>query len=240
MSGRSPRKPLAALVATRFPEVDDPDAAIEAGHVRVDGVVVHNPRSLVSSSAAVVLVAPRELRGAVKLRAILDALGGPAVEGRVALDVGASTGGFTSELLDRGVVRVYAVDTGHGQLLGSLRQDRRVVNLENVNAGDLDRTLVPEPVDVVVVDVSMSPLAVIVPQVSERVDLAPGADLVALVKPMFELQRGELPTSDADYADAVSLASAGIAAAGWRVVDAVRSPVTGARGAVEFAVRASR
>jgi 23S rRNA (cytidine1920-2'-O)/16S rRNA (cytidine1409-2'-O)-methyltransferase len=105
---------------------------------------------------------PQPLAGEAKLRAALAAFA-PAVQGRIALDVGAAAGGFTRVLLEAGARRVYAVDAGFGQLLGSLRQDPRVVNLERTNLGVLDAALVPDPIELVTIDVSYISLASAVP-----------------------------------------------------------------------------
>ena len=115
---------------------------------------------------------------------------------RVCLDLGAAAGGFTRVLLDAGALRVYAVDVGFGQLLGSLRQDSRVLNLEATNVSKLDRRLIPEIVEVVTIDVSYLALAAAVAQL-DRIDIAPDADLVGLVKPMFELRMATAPTDPA-------------------------------------------
>lgn len=152
--------------------------------------------------------------------------------GKVALDAGAAAGGFVKVLLERGARRVYAVDAGHGQLLGSLRQDLRVVNLEGVNLGALDGRRVPEPVQLVTLDLSYLSLSAAVPQLS-RIELAAHAELVGLVKPMFELGLPQPPTSEDEVARALELAVVGVERAGWRVVATMRSPVTGARGARE-------
>ena len=200
----------------------------------VDGFPVRNPASLVRRDASIVVVEPRPLRGERKLRAALESFR-VDVRGRVALDVGAAAGGFTKALLDEGARRVYAVDAGHGQLLGSLRQDARVVNLERTNLAELDRTLVPERIDVVTIDVSYLSLASAVPQL-RRVAVAAGADLVALVKPMFELGLAAPPTERAVLEQAVASAAAGIEDAGWRVVAKIESPERGARGAIEFLI----
>ena len=192
-----------------------------------------------AADAGIVYAPLRSLKGEQKLGAALDAFATPVVlEGRVALDVGASTGGFTTALLNRGCRKVYAVDVGHGQLRGALRQDPRVVNLEATNAADLTTQLVPEGIDVVTVDVSYTPLAVIVPQVTERVRFANDAALLALVKPMFELQLGQLPDREEQLDEAVLLATDGIAAAGWTIEEVITSPVTGNQGAIEQWVRA--
>jgi 23S rRNA (cytidine1920-2'-O)/16S rRNA (cytidine1409-2'-O)-methyltransferase len=140
-------------------------------------------------------------------------------------------------LLEAGARRVYAVDAGHGQLLGSLRQDPRVVNLEATNVADLERRLVPEPIEVVTVDVSYLSLSAAVAQL-DRVHLAAEADLIGLVKPMFELRRATAPVDDASLAAAREAAVAGIAAAGWTVAGTVASPVLGARGARELLLHA--
>ena len=178
------------------------------------------------------------LRGEAKLRAALDGFAVP-VQGRVALDVGAAAGGFTRVLLERGARLVYAVDAGHGQLLGSLRQDPCVVNLEGVNLGDLEPSLVREPVELFTVDVSYLSLADAAPQL-ENVRIAPDADLVALVKPMFELGLAAPPADQARLAEALNQAVAGVERAGWTVVATLPSRVTGARGAREHLLHARR
>jgi 23S rRNA (cytidine1920-2'-O)/16S rRNA (cytidine1409-2'-O)-methyltransferase len=178
------------------------------------------------------------LRGEAKLEAALAAFD-VAVEDRVALDVGAAAGGFTTVLLRHKAARVYAVDAGFGQLLGSLRQDPRVVNLERTNLGQLDRHLVPEPVALVTVDVSYLSLTEAVPQL-DRLQLAPPADLIALVKPMFELQLPQPPEDEPRLSEALERAGRGLEQAGWRVTASIASPVEGRRGAREFLVHARR
>ncbi len=178
--------------------------------------------------------ARRELRGSLKLRAALDSFE-ISVDGRTCLDVGASTGGFTTVLLERGAARVYAVDVGHGQLLGSLRQDARVVNLENTNIAE---AVIDEPVDLVTIDVSYLSLSEAVRQLA-RFTFVEGADLVGLVKPMFELRLATAPTDEATLDDAVQRAKAGIVAAGWGIVSSMTSPVRGNKGSIEGFVHAS-
>lgn len=204
----------------------------------VDGFPVRNARSLIRPDASIALASPRVLRGEVKLRAALEAFR-LDVRGRVALDVGAAAGGFTKALLDAGARRVYAVDAGYGQLLGSLRLDARVVNLEATNVAELSTALVPEPVDVATVDVSYLALAQAVPQL-ERVAIADDADLVALVKPQFELGLANAPSEAPVLERALGAAIAGIERAGWHVEASLESPVRGAHGAVEFLVHAAR
>ncbi len=177
----------------------------------------------------------RDLRGSVKLRAALDHFG-VIVEDRIALDVGAATGGFTTVLLERGAAKVYAVDAGHGQLLGSLRQDPRVVNLEATNIAELNDELVPDAIDVVTIDVSYLALRRATTQL-QTVRLSEGADLIGLVKPMFELALAEAPTDRSTIDQALDKAVDGVIAAGWTVVATMDSPVTGAKGAPELLIQ---
>jgi 23S rRNA (cytidine1920-2'-O)/16S rRNA (cytidine1409-2'-O)-methyltransferase len=230
-----PSRRLADVVAELAPGAS-PASLIASGQVEVDGLPVTNPAARVGALARVRLRPPLQLRGEAKLRAALEQFGVGA-SGRVALDVGAAAGGFTRVLLEAGARRVYAVDAGHGQLLGSLRQDPRVVNLEATNVSRLDTRLVPEPVEVVTVDVSYLSLASAVSQLA-GVAIATGADLVGLVKPMFELRRATAPLDDASLAAALELAAAGVAGAGWEVRATAPSPVTGARGAREVLLHA--
>ena len=156
------------------------------------------------------------MRGEAKLAAALAALR-VDVHG-TAVDVGAAAGGFTRVLLGAGAQRVYAVDAGHGQLLGSLRADPRVVNLEGVNLGVL---VIDEPVDLVTIDLSYLALADAVPQL-ERLDFAADAHLIALVKPMFELHA---PAPPPQPERAVPLACDAIART-WTPRACMRSPTT--------------
>lgn len=165
---------------------------ILAGAVKVNGALADKPAKLVSAEATIE-VAPRAApfvsRGGGKLAAALDAF---AVDprGLVAMDVGASTGGFTDCLLQRGARRVYAVDVGYGQLDWRLRRDPRVVVLERQNIRCLDGSSVPEPIDLAVIDVSFISLTIVLPCVIRF--LAAEARVIALVKPQFEVGRGQV------------------------------------------------
>jgi 23S rRNA (cytidine1920-2'-O)/16S rRNA (cytidine1409-2'-O)-methyltransferase len=229
---------LRRAVARAYPALDDPDAAIAGGRVMVDGLVSTNPATLVRASARLVLDHDETLRGRTKLQAALDRFP-VAASGAVALDAGAAAGGFTDALLAAGAARVYAVDVGHGQLLGRLRQDPRVVVLERTNVADLDAARVPDAVDVVTLDLSYLALAAALPQL-DRVRFAPGGRLVALVKPMFELRLATAPIDEASLADALARARAGAEAAGWAVEDWMHSPQRGSRGAAELFLFARR
>jgi 23S rRNA (cytidine1920-2'-O)/16S rRNA (cytidine1409-2'-O)-methyltransferase len=165
------------------------------------------------------------------------------VAGAVALDVGSSTGGFTDVLLSRGAAKVYAVDVGTNQLAWKLRQDPRVVVHEQTNARNLDRTIVPEPVDIIVCDASFIGLAKVL---ASALDLArPGGKLVALVKPQFEAGRAEVGKGGVVRDPAVHQrvcdeAAAGVAAQGWTVLGVTESPITGPEGNVEFLLGAEK
>jgi 23S rRNA (cytidine1920-2'-O)/16S rRNA (cytidine1409-2'-O)-methyltransferase len=224
-------------VAELVPGID-PVWLVHAGEVEVDGFPARSPEARVTADQRVRLRRRQPLRGEAKLRAALAAFT-IDVSDRVALDVGAAAGGFTRVLVEAGARRVYAVDAGHGQLLGSLRQHPRVVNLEATNVAVLDGSLIPDRIELVTVDVSYLSLSHAVSQL-DRVAIARGADLVGLVKPMFELQRASAPVDDASLQAALEAAAAGISAAGWSVVGSIASPVSGARGARELLLHARR
>ncbi|WP_240789987.1 TlyA family RNA methyltransferase [Roseomonas sp. HF4] len=182
-------------------------------------------------------------RGGVKLAHALDHFGlDPA--GRVGLDIGASTGGFTHVLLTRGATRVYAVDVGHGQLDWSLRNDPRVVVLERVNARHLTAGQVPEPPGVVVCDASFIGLRTVLPAALGLA--APGAFAVALIKPQFEagparVGKGGVVRDPAVHEEVCATICdwwAGLP--GWRVLGIVPSPITGPEGNREFLIAAVR
>jgi 23S rRNA (cytidine1920-2'-O)/16S rRNA (cytidine1409-2'-O)-methyltransferase len=229
---------LVQRVRQTYPDVDDPLALIVGARVMVDGVIVTNPAALVRADASVKLRQTRQPRGRLKLQAALDAFRIP-VEGRIAVDVGASTGGFTLALLGAGATRVYSVDAGHGQLLGSLRADSRVVNLERVNLGDLNRSLVPESVDVITADLSYLPLAIAAPQL-EILEIAGEADLVVLVKPMYELGLSAPPVGEPSRRAAVERAILAFRQYRWRMLGAIESPIRGGNGAIEHLVHFRR
>lgn len=236
--GRVRLRRLREELLRAHPSITDVDDAIASGGVSVDGRVVVNPESRIRQGASILLLAERPLRGEPKLDAALDAFD-VAVCGRVALDAGAAAGGFTKVLLRRGACRVYAVDAGFGQLLGSLRQNARVVTLEAMNISELDRAVIPLTVELVTLDLSYLALADAVPQL-ERLALHSAADLVALVKPQFELRLPRPPTDDRVLRDALLRASSTIDSGPWRGQSSIRSPVRGTRGSVEFFIHAAR
>jgi 23S rRNA (cytidine1920-2'-O)/16S rRNA (cytidine1409-2'-O)-methyltransferase len=213
-------------------------ALILAAQVTVDGKVVSKAGAQVDSAAEVVLVArdhPYVGRGGLKLVHALDTFG-IVVAGRQALDIGASTGGFTDALLQRGAARVVALDVGHGQLDWRLRNDRRVVVVEHFNARALTPADLPGLVDIVTIDVSFISLRHILPAVPPV--LRPGADVLALVKPQFEAGRDEVgkgvihdPAIHERVVDEIRRAAAAV---GLSRAASIPSPITGQKGNVEF------
>ncbi len=182
-------------------------------------------------------------RGGLKLEKGLAEFGiDPA--GRVCLDIGASTGGFTDVLLHHGAARVYAVDVGHGQLAWTLRQHDQVVVLERTNARNLTADLVPQPVDIIVCDASFISLTKVLP--AGMALAAPGARLVALIKPQFEVGRGQVgkggvvrdPSQRAKVCRHIEDWLA--AQPGWTVQGVTESPITGPEGNVEYLIAGSR
>jgi 23S rRNA (cytidine1920-2'-O)/16S rRNA (cytidine1409-2'-O)-methyltransferase len=188
-------------------------------------------------------VHPWVSRGGVKLDHALTHFG-VDVAGRVCLDLGASTGGFTDVLLSRGAVRVYAVDVGHGQLAWRLREDQRVIVLERTNARHLTTDQVTEPVSLITCDVSFIGLEIALPAALDLV--APGGRLVALVKPQFEVGKGRVgpggvvrdPALHDEVCNRISTWLD--ARADWSADGLCESPITGPKGNKEFFVAASR
>jgi 23S rRNA (cytidine1920-2'-O)/16S rRNA (cytidine1409-2'-O)-methyltransferase len=176
-------------------------------------------------------------RGGHKLAAALDAFGiDPA--GRTCLDAGASTGGFTDVLLQRGAARVYAVDVGRGQLAETLRQDTRVVSLERTNARSLTASSLPEPIDLAVIDVSFISLGLVLGPIASTLRPGPNAPMVALVKPQFEAGRGRtdhgVVRDPAIHREVLEKIVAVAQALGLGARDVIASPILGPEGNREF------
>ncbi len=219
-------------------------AAIEAGLVSANGKAVTRPSDMMDNDADIIATPahPWVGRGGLKLDHALT-LWPVVVEGRTVLDVGASTGGFTQVCLSRGAARVYAVDVGRGQLHPTLASDPRVVELSGTDARLLDANLIPTPPDVIVTDVSFISLAKALPAALALA--GEGAELVALVKPQFEVGRervgkGGLVRDEAARAGALADVVAWLEAIGWRVLATADSPVSGGDGNREFLLRAVR
>lgn len=221
-------------------------ALVLAGLVVADEHRVSKPGQGVPETALLRLKGeynPYVSRGGLKLAAAVDAFN-LSVQGRVCVDVGASTGGFTDCLLQRGARRVYAVDVGYGQLAWRLREDSRVVTLERQNIRTLPREAIPETVDLVTADASFISLRLVLPKIREL--LEPGGDVIALVKPQFEVGKGRVGkggiVSDPDLRqEALDQVLGAAAELGFEVAGTIDSPVPGAKkGNVEFLVHLVR
>lgn len=213
-------------------------AAIEAGGVTVDGSPARAASQPVADNAVLTYAEahPWVGRGALKLDHALTLWPVP-VAGRVALDIGASTGGFTEICLARGAAQVFAVDVGSGQMHPRIAADPRVTALEKTDARVLDTTLITTPPDLIVCDASFIGLAKVLPAALELA--APHADLVTLVKPQFEAEgpggaKKGVVKDPAAHQAALASVSAWLEAQGWDVRATEESPITGSDGNVEF------
>lgn len=213
---------------------------IDAGRVTIDGMPAAKAATAVAVTATLAVQDCGEKtwvsRGAHKLLGALEAFG-IDVHGRRALDAGASTGGFTEVLLDRGAAEVVAVDVGYGQLAWSLRSDQRVRVIERTNVRDLTVDAIDGPVDIVVADLSFISLSTVLPALTACADR--NADIVPMVKPQFEVGRGQVGTggvvTDPRLRSAAVLQVARKATElGWHTMGAVASPLPGPSGNVEY------
>jgi 23S rRNA (cytidine1920-2'-O)/16S rRNA (cytidine1409-2'-O)-methyltransferase len=219
-------------------------AAIRAGRVEANGQPVIKAAQQLTAGMKIRYEPAHSYvsRGGVKLAAALDHFG-LSPEGRVCLDLGASTGGFTQVLLERGASRVYAVDVGHGQLHLKIRSDRRVISKEGLNGRDLTSADIPEPPQVIVADVSFISLKLALPpalQLAARDGWA-----VLLVKPQFELGRWGAPAShivkdEAARERVLSDVTSWVKAQNWHVIGSIESPITGGDGNREYLLAARR
>jgi 23S rRNA (cytidine1920-2'-O)/16S rRNA (cytidine1409-2'-O)-methyltransferase len=219
-------------------------AAIRAGQVQADGIVITKPAQELHTEMKITYQPehPFVSRGALKLAAALDHFA-LSPEARICLDLGASTGGFTEVLLSRGAARVYAVDVGHEQLHPKIAGDPRVLRREGLNARDLTRVQVPEPVGALVADVSFISLKLVLPAAFSLA--APEAWGVFLIKPQFEVGRGGIGRGGIVKETALREAAAADIAAfvtgqGWSVLGMMESPIRGGDGNIEYLLAATR
>ena len=218
-------------------------AAIEAGLVIANDVTVRKASETIAVDARLRAspAYPYVSRGGIKLAAALDHFGFDP-RGRVCLDVGASTGGFTHVLLERGAKHLYAIDVGSGQLHESLRKRPEVVSLEETDIRTFSPARLDTAPDLVVIDVSFISLKLVLPAALALVK--PAAQLVALIKPQFEAGRGALKRGivrdTTVHADVCVDISAFVATLGWRVLGVVPSPIHGSNGNAEFLLGAAR
>ena len=241
----APRQRVDRLLVERgiFESRAKAQAAIEAGLVTANEIVVSKVSEEIPTNASLRARAahPYVSRGGVKLAAALDHFRFDP-EGRICLDVGASTGGFTQVLLDRGARRVYAVDVGRGQLHETLRNRPEVISLEATDIRSLSPALLDESPDIITIDVSFISLKLVLPSATALAKTP--AQLIALIKPQFEVGAGRAkkgivrdPVIHSAVCDDVAKF---VALLGWRVLDVVPSPIEGGDGNVEFLLGAAR
>ena len=215
-----------------------------AGGVLVDGIMVDKPAKLVPLDARIEILKPALFvsRSGDKLAAALDAFHIDP-KGTIGLDVGCSTGGFTDCLLQRGATRIYAIDVGYGQFEWRLRKDSRVVLLERTNIRYVDRTTVPEPIDLAVIDVSFISLTLVLPAIIQLLNSS--ALVVVLVKPQFEVGKGQvgrggIVRDDAQREAVTEKVIACAAQLGLQLKGVLDSPVVGRKGNREILVGFAR
>jgi 23S rRNA (cytidine1920-2'-O)/16S rRNA (cytidine1409-2'-O)-methyltransferase len=218
--------------------------AIMAGEVRVGEQIAEKPSQMLLPEAVISFTqSPKYVgRGGLKLTGALDHFRIDA-SGAIALDIGASTGGFTDCLLQRGAEKVYAIDVGHGQLAWKIRQDPRVIVREKLNARFLSRADIPEPIDLCVIDVSFISLTLVLPNAFELI--TPDGVILALIKPQFELQpedvgRGGIVADTALHEKAQTKVRGFIGKSGHEVVGTAPSVITGTEGNQEFFICARK
>jgi 23S rRNA (cytidine1920-2'-O)/16S rRNA (cytidine1409-2'-O)-methyltransferase len=234
-----PRQRADRLLVERglFPSRTKAQAAIAAGLVTANEAPVRKASEEIAVDAALSATPahPYVSRGGVKLAAALDHFKFDP-QGRICLDVGASTGGFTQVLLERGAKRVYAVDVGHGQLHESLRGRPEIVSLEQTDIRTLSAAQLNKPPDLVTVDVSFISLKLALPPALALAK--PPAQLIALIKPQFEAGRAQakkgIVRDPAVHAAVCDDISAFVASLGWRVLGIIPSPIAGGDGNAEF------
>jgi 23S rRNA (cytidine1920-2'-O)/16S rRNA (cytidine1409-2'-O)-methyltransferase len=213
---------------------------IGAGKVSIDGMPAVKPGTAVAPTSALIVADDGERRwvsrGAHKLIGALDAFGIP-VAGRRCLDAGASTGGFTEVLLDRGAAQVVAADVGYGQLAWALRSDPRVIVVERTNVRDLSPEAIGGRVELIVADLSFISLSTVLPALAGCA--GPGADIVPMVKPQFEVGKGQVGAGGVVHdpglrADSVLAVARRAGELGWQTIDVTASPLPGPSGNVEY------
>lgn len=238
-AGAKLRLDVALVERGLAPTRERAQALVLAGLVDVDGQKVDKAGTKIAATAEVRVRGndnPFVSRGGLKLRHALDAFA-LDVTARIAMDVGASTGGFTDCLLQRGATKVYAVDVGYNQLDAKLRSDARVVVMEKENIRHLERDRVPDRLSLIVGDLSFISLTLVFPKLKEF--LEPGGDAVLLVKPQFEVGKGKvgkggIVRDEALRKSALDGVAKAAREAGFDTKGTVQSPITGAKGNVEY------
>jgi 23S rRNA (cytidine1920-2'-O)/16S rRNA (cytidine1409-2'-O)-methyltransferase len=227
-----------------YPTRERAQRAVMAGEVKIGEQIADKPSLLVNPDISIATAEPPRFvgRGGLKLEGALDFFE-IQVRDAIALDIGASTGGFTDCLLQRGAAKVYAVDVGYGQLAWKIRTDPRVIVFEKTNARTLSSALISQPVDLCVIDVSFISLTLILPNAFQLI--TPNGIVLALIKPQFELSRGNvgrggIVREPALHKKAQDKVAGFIEKLGYRVVGITPSPITGTDGNQEFFVCAGK
>ena len=219
---------------------------IETGAVTADGIIVKKASQTIKSSAQITINSPLQnwvSRGALKLLGGLEAFPQISVQDKVCVDLGASTGGFTQVLLAKGAKHIFAVDVGHGQLSDKIAKSPRVTSLEKCNARYVTSAELPTPFQLIVCDVSFISLTLALPAAMALA--AQGAQMIALIKPQFEvgregLDKGGIVKDGALRDKVVTDISQFIREAGWQVMGVTTSPITGPDGNIEYLVAATK
>ncbi|MDW7998617.1 MAG: TlyA family RNA methyltransferase [Thermodesulfovibrio sp.] len=214
-------------------------ALIIEGKVIVNGKKIEKPGTMVEETSEITLCGesiPYVSRGGLKLEHALREFS-INLKDKIAMDVGASTGGFTDCLLQQGAKRVYAIDVGYGQLAWKLRVDPRVIVIERTNIRYIDRDKIPESIDIATIDVSFISLKLVIPKVLEF--LKPSGEIIALIKPQFEVGRGEVDKGGIvkdprKRMKAVEEIKSLFESLNFRVVGVIESPIKGQKGNVEY------
>lgn len=219
---------------------------IETGAVSADGIIVKKASQTLSHSAVITIDSPLQgwvSRGALKLLGGLEAFPMIDVSGRICVDLGASTGGFTQVLLSKKARHIYAVDVGHGQLSPKIAKSQHVTSLEKVNARALRAQDIPDAFSLIVCDVSFISLTLALPPAMQLAEQ--GAYIIALIKPQFEvgregLDKGGIVKDEGRRLAAAQTISEFITAQGWQVLGITDSPITGPDGNVEYLIAAQK
>ena len=214
-------------------------ALIMEGNVLVDGAPVTKAGAMINSASLITLKSgdiPYVSRGGLKLKAAIDFFN-VYLKDKTAMDVGSSTGGFTDCMLQLGAKKIYCIDVGYGQIAWSLRNDPRIILLERTNIRHLERKRIPDIIDIATIDVSFISLTKVIPKVLEF--LKENGEILALVKPQFEVGKGEvgkggIVREEEKRLAAVASVRAEIETAGLRTISMFESPVAGQKGNIEY------
>jgi len=212
---------------------------IMEGNVLVDGSPVTKAGAMINSASSITLKSgdiPYVSRGGLKLKAAIDFFN-VDLKDKTAMDVGSSTGGFTDCMLQMGAKKVYCIDVGYGQIAWALRNDARVILLERTNIRHLERERIPDIIDIAAIDVSFISLTKVIPKVLEF--LKENGEILALVKPQFEVGKGEvgkggIVREEEKRLAAVASVRAEVETAGLRAIGMFESPVRGQKGNIEY------